>query len=82
MTRLPNSAYADPKARRYPITDRKHVRVALLTVTWRMNHRPTSESVVYLKGVHDRILERADELGLDLDHECQLCDTKVKVQFT
>jgi len=80
--KLPNSDYADPKSRRYPIPDRTHVRVALLTVMWRLNHRPSSESVIYLKGVHDRILERADELGLELKHECELCDIKEKVQFT
>ena len=82
MNRLPNSAYADPKARRYPIIDRQHVRVALLTVMWRLNHHPTSESLSYLKCIHDRILERAEELGMDFEHECQLCDAKIKVQFT
>jgi hypothetical protein len=82
MKRLPNSAFADPKARRFPITDRTHVRVAILTVIWRFNHRPSTESLVYLKEVHDKILIRADELGMDMKHECPLCDTKVKVQFT
>ena len=82
MNRLPNSAYADSKARRYPIIDRTHVRVAILTIEWRMNHHPASESISYLKGVHDRILERADELGMVFPHDCELCDTKVKVQFT
>ena len=80
--RLPNSAFADPKTRRYPINDKQHVRVALLTVMWRLNHRPTSESLVYLKEVHNKILDRADDYGMDLQHQCPLCDVKIKVQFT
>jgi hypothetical protein len=79
---LPNSAFADPKARRYPIIDEHHVIAALQAIMWRIIHHPRPESLPYLKKVHDRILERADELHMDLKHECELCDVKEKVQFT
>lgn len=83
MNRLPNSAFADPKARRYPIPDEHHVRTALLAISWQLNHlRDCRKQIPYLREVHSRVIDRAKELDMKLIHNCELCSDKEKVEFT
>jgi hypothetical protein len=84
MKALSNSAFADPKGRRYPITDEAHIISALCAVLrcYANHSQPTS----YLQKVHDRILDRAEEIHMKLGHSCTLCAgrqsrLKERVQF-
>lgn len=84
-TNIPDSDFADPTNRTYPIIDENHVRSAMQSIMWQVVHLPKigfrgNDRVPYLQKVHDRILERARELHMNFKHDCELCD--VKVQFT
>lgn len=85
QTNIPDSDFADPKNRTYPIIDESHVRSAMMSIMWQVVHLPKiglygDDRIPYLQEVHDRILERAEQLHMDFHHECELC--KVKVKFT
>lgn len=87
--RLPDSDFADPIHRMYPIIDTSHVISAMTQVMWQLAHLNGTdreklangqERREYLQDVHDHILDRAKELRMNFKHDCELCD--IKVQFT
>ena len=80
-TGLSDSAFADPKGRRFPIIDVPHVRSAMQCVMGALLNRPENveRDTSYLRMVHDNILKKAEELHMNLGHEwCELCNIKVK----
>jgi hypothetical protein len=88
-TNIPDSDFADPTNRTYPIIDENHVRSAMQSAMWQLAHLNGTgreklangqEKREYLQDVHDHILERAKQFHMNLQHECELC--KVKVKFT
>jgi len=81
MKRLPDSEFALPKDRLFPIYDEEHVRSAL--VYFERNYLDRNRKIKKgafshddLKTMHDRILERAKQFGIN-HQKCELCDERV-----
>jgi hypothetical protein len=88
-TPIPDSDFADPENRLYPIIDKTHVMSAMQHIMWQYYNldREYIEGLprdMYLRKIHDRIIERANILHMDikrLHRNCPWC-CKEKVQFT
>jgi len=71
--KLPDSAFADSKARRYPIHNAVHVRAALVQLTFLHNAHEVGlfKSKDYLDEITRRIIEKAEEFGIEIPEKLQ-----------